>query len=122
MHLSSSQLLRLQPFLVAAATWGLSALALSHGVFLVFLEFATIHVLGCVGRPRSIWSLILMWVTSVTGSFCLICGTALFFVSDALLCLIILFLVCCAARRRRSLVLTIAIVTFTFLLGQEVLG
>ena len=52
-HLPSRQLLRLQPFLVAATARGLSTLALSHSVFLVFFELATIHVLGCVGRPST---------------------------------------------------------------------
>ena len=51
MHLSRSQLLRLQTFLISSSARRLASLALSYSVFLCFLKFATIHVLGCVGRP-----------------------------------------------------------------------
>ncbi len=50
-HLSRRQLLRLQSFLISSSTRRLASLALSYSVFLWFLKFATIHVLGCVGRP-----------------------------------------------------------------------
>lgn len=43
--LSSSQLLRLQSFLVTTAARRLPSLALSDGVFLVFFKLAAIHVL-----------------------------------------------------------------------------
>lgn len=43
--LSSSQLLRLQSFLVTTAARGLPTLALSDSVFLVFFKLAAIHVL-----------------------------------------------------------------------------
>lgn len=50
-HLSSCELLRLQPFLVTTSTRRLTSLALSNSV-LLFFELSAIHVLRCVGGPR----------------------------------------------------------------------
>ena len=44
-RLSGGHLLRLKALLVAAATWWLVTLALTHGIFLRLLEFTAIHVL-----------------------------------------------------------------------------
>lgn len=101
MQLSSSELLRLQPFLVAASTWRLTSLALSNSV-LLFFELSAIHVLGCVGGPRSIWALVLVWVSSVTGLH-LVGRPALLFVRDALFSFILFFIVPAARLRRCSL-------------------
>lgn len=92
MHLARGQLLRLQALLIPSAAGRLATLALSHGVFLCFFELAAIHVLRCIGRPRSVWTLILVWVAPIISSFAL-SRPAFLFVGNALLSLTVLFIV-----------------------------
>mmetsp|Transcript_16115 Transcript_16115/g.19127 ORF Transcript_16115/g.19127 Transcript_16115/m.19127 type:complete len:152 (+) Transcript_16115:1079-1534(+) len=120
MHFTGGDLLRLEAFLVASTARWLPTLALSNDVFLCFFKFTAVHVLGCIGCPRSVCALIHMLIASISSALDLVGGATLFFVNDALLGFPILLLVVAAARRR-ILSVKILISTPLILLGQEVL-
>lgn len=57
-HLAGHHLLRLEPLFGSSAARGLSPLALSDSILLLFFELAAIHVLRGIGGPRPVRTLL----------------------------------------------------------------